>query len=121
MSREYPVSNRGQKERQSMVRLDEKLLLEAAHCIEASNVHLLEEMMFSYEQAVELHNAYSPDHAQYDAIHELRLRCYVVTHHLKKIPEDSNATKRAIALIERTLELHPKSKLLGITNPDVLD
>jgi hypothetical protein len=99
-----------------MVRLDENLLFEACRCIDASNVHRLKEMMFAYERAVELHNAaHTQGHGQYDAADELQLRSYVVTHHVKKITDKSNAVvKRANSLIRKSIELHAKSKGLEI-------
>jgi hypothetical protein len=98
-----------------MVRLDENLLLEACHYIDTSNVHRLKEMMFAYERAVELHNTHTKGHGRYDAIHELRLRSYVVTHRVKKITEQSNAAvKRANSLIRKSSELYAKSKELQI-------
>jgi hypothetical protein len=94
-----------------MVRLDEKLLLEVCRCVDASNVHLLKKMMFAYERTVELHNTHTKGHEQYDVIHELRLRCFVVAHHVEKITEQSNAAvKRANSLIKKSGELHAKSK-----------
>jgi hypothetical protein len=98
-----------------MVRLDEKLLLEACRCFDSSNVHRLKEMMFAYERAVELHNAYTQGHERYDATHELELRSYVVTHHVKAIIKQSDdAVKRANSLIRKSSELHAKSKGLEI-------
>jgi hypothetical protein len=113
--REYRVSNRGQKESRYMVRLDEKLLLDASRCVDGTNVHLLQELMFAYERAVELHSAHTQGHGRYDSIHELRLRSYVVMHHVKKVTEQSNAAvKRANSLIKRSIELQAKSQQLEI-------
>jgi len=93
-----------------MVRLDEKLLFDARHSIDASNVHRLNEMVLAYQQAVELHNAQSKGHEQYDQVHELQLRSYVVTHRLRKLTEQSaTVLKRANSLIKRSMELHAKS------------
>jgi hypothetical protein len=60
-----------------MIHLDNQLLSRARHLINGANVHRLKEMIFAYEQAVDLHNRQWPGHEIYRIENEGRLRLYV--------------------------------------------
>lgn len=60
-----------------MVRLDAQLLFDARRLINEANVHRLREMIFAYEQAVDLHNRKWTGHEIYRIHSEGRLRLYV--------------------------------------------
>jgi hypothetical protein len=60
-----------------MVQLDYQLLYDARRQITGANVHRVKEMIFVYEQAVDLHNHSWGSHRTYQSQHETRLRCYV--------------------------------------------
>jgi hypothetical protein len=70
------VSNRGRKEG-DMVRLDDKLLLDACEISNGANVPYLKKMISAYEDAVDLHNRNCPRHEVYHRQSESRLRQYV--------------------------------------------
>lgn len=61
-----------------MVRLDCQLLFEARRLINAANLHRMKELIFAYEQAVDLHNRGWGSHEVYQLQHELALRQYVM-------------------------------------------
>jgi hypothetical protein len=61
-----------------MVQLDRRLLIDARRLVDAANGHRLKEMVFGYEQAVDLHNRRYPGHETYRMQSELRLRKYVL-------------------------------------------
>ena len=60
-----------------MVRLDDKLLLDACEISTGANVLYLKGMISAYEDAVDLHNRNCPMHEVYHRQSELRLRQYV--------------------------------------------
>lgn len=61
-----------------MVRLDHQLIREARRLITAGNVHRVKQMIFAYEQAVDLHNRQWCSHAQYHDEYERALRAFVI-------------------------------------------
>ena len=61
-----------------MVQLDHQLLYQARQIITGANVHRMKEMIFAYEQAVDLHNRAWPRHETYKIKSELQLRKYVL-------------------------------------------
>jgi hypothetical protein len=69
-----------------MILLDRQLLFEARHFITGANVHRVKEMIFAYEQAVELHNHNWPTHREYHTACEEALREFVF--------ESRNAAKK---------------------------
>ena len=64
-----------------MVRLDHQLLFVARSFINGANVHRLKELIFAYEQAVDLDNRQAPKARVYRIQIELELRTYV---HLRR-------------------------------------
>src|SRR5262245_5308607 len=60
-----------------MVRLDDKLLLDACELTNGANVPYLRKMISAYEDAVDLHNRNCPRHEVYHRRSESRLRQYV--------------------------------------------
>src|ERR1043165_10263555 len=72
------VSNRGRKEGHQMMQLDAQLLLDTRRLINSVNGQRLKEMIFAYEQAVDLHNRQYPGHEVYRMRSEVRLRGYVL-------------------------------------------
>jgi hypothetical protein len=74
-SRVYPTVAR---KKAPMVQLDMQLLFDARRLFNGANVHRLKEMIFAYEQAVDLHNHQQPKHEIYQMQSELRLRKYVL-------------------------------------------
>jgi hypothetical protein len=79
-----------------MVRLDQHLTLPVRRILNGVNVHRLKEMIFAYEQAVDLHNRQLPNYKVYQIQSELRLRKYVLdsqSEHLRRRP--INAIERA--------------------------
>jgi hypothetical protein len=77
-NRQQPgVSNRGRERRPYMVRLDHQLLFVAHSLLNGANVHRLKELIFAYEQAVDLHNRQSMRHEIYRMHSEIELRNYV--------------------------------------------
>ena len=60
-----------------MVRLDDKLLLDACEISNGANVPYLKKMISAYEDAVDLHNRNCPRHEVYHRQSESRLRQYV--------------------------------------------
>jgi hypothetical protein len=62
-----------------MVHLDHQLLWEASHLTNEENADRLKEMIFAYEQAVDLHNQRCPGHEIYRMNSELTLRRYVLS------------------------------------------
>jgi hypothetical protein len=61
-----------------MIQVDNGLLLEARQLIGRANVHHLKKLILVYEQSVALHNRDWPGHKVYRAVHELRLKRYVL-------------------------------------------
>ena len=57
--------------------LDHQLLFEARRLITGANVHRMKELIFAYEQAIDLYNRAWPTHRKYQPEHEARLRSYV--------------------------------------------
>ena len=60
-----------------MVWLDHQLLFAARKLCNGANVHRLKELIFAYEQAVDLHNRQSTRHEIYRMHSEMELRNYV--------------------------------------------
>src|SRR5215813_11839572 len=81
-----------------MVRLDHHLLFDAHGLLNGANVHRLKEMIFAYEQAVELHNRRWPGHEIYRIQSEARLRLYIRERQEKELKQKTFA---AIKLAER--------------------
>ena len=67
-----------------MIELDYHLLFEARRLMTGADVHRMKEMIFAYEQAVELHNGQHHSHRRYRPEHESRLRAYVAQHLIEK-------------------------------------
>ena len=61
-----------------MVQLDQQLVYEARRLMTGANVHRLKELIFAYEQAVELHNTQWPRFEIYRVQCEMQLRRYVL-------------------------------------------
>jgi hypothetical protein len=61
-----------------MINLDRQLLFAARGLISAANVHLVKELIFAYEQAVDLHNRKRRGYEIYRVAPEVRLRNYVL-------------------------------------------
>ena len=61
-----------------MIKLDQQLLFYARGLIDAANVHRVKELIFAYEQAVDLHNRKWPGYEIYRVAPEVRLRNYVL-------------------------------------------
>jgi hypothetical protein len=72
-----------------MIQLDHHLLFQARRLITSADVHRAKEMIFVYEQAVDLDNRQHPSRRVYPREHEGRLRCYV--------------NQRCIEQLERTI------------------
>jgi hypothetical protein len=68
-----------------MVKLDTQLLFAAHRIIDGANVHDVNEMIFAYEQAVDLHNRAWRGHEKYQHQYELRLRIYISNHRLNQL------------------------------------
>jgi hypothetical protein len=62
-----------------MIQLDGQLIYEAQRRMNGANVHLLKQMIFAYEQAVDLHNAGWPGHKVYQTACEEELRDYLMS------------------------------------------
>src|SRR5262245_56287451 len=60
-----------------MIPLDETLLFSARNLSNSVNTHRLKQMIFAYEQAVELHNQQVPRHQIYQMRSEMELRNFV--------------------------------------------
>jgi hypothetical protein len=60
-----------------VVGLDHQLVFEARRFITAANVHRVREMIFAYEQAVDLHNRKWHCHSEYQEKYERDLRAFV--------------------------------------------
>jgi hypothetical protein len=96
-----------------MVQLDARLLSDARRLIDGSNVHRLAEMVFAYEQAVNLHNNHHPDHEKYQDQFELKLRHYVLDEHMAVLEHRMPAELRhANELLQKSAALHAKSREL---------
>src|SRR5262249_11347040 len=68
-----------------MVRLDHQLLFAVRKMFNGANVHRLKELIFAYEQAVDLHNRHAPTHEVYRIQSELELRNFVCVCHEAEI------------------------------------
>jgi len=68
-----------------MARLDHQLLFAARKLFNGANVHRLKELIFAYEQAVDLHNRQAPTYEVYRMKSELDLRNYVRVCHEAEI------------------------------------
>ena len=73
--------------------LDHQLLFEARRLIDGANVHLMKEMIFAYEQAIDLYNP--TGHRRYHREHETRLRSYVNELRVAKLDRKGTRAKRA--------------------------
>ena len=60
-----------------MLKIDAQLLTNIRRLIDEANGHLVNEMIFAYEQAVDLHNRRWPKHEIYQIQSEMWLRSYV--------------------------------------------
>jgi hypothetical protein len=90
-----------------MVHLDHHLLLDARCLMDGANVHHLKEMIFAYEQAVDLHNREWPGHEIYRMQSEARLRLYV------RRRQDEDIRLKTIAAMERGRQAAIKSIALA--------
>ena len=90
-----------------MVRLDAQLLSDARRLINGANVHRLKELIFAYEQAVDLHNRRHPRHEVYRMQSEARLRLYVRQH------QEEDLRRRTLAAMERATQASTKSDALA--------
>jgi hypothetical protein len=107
MSPSWPVTRR----RLFIVELDHRLLYEARRLMTGANVHRLQEMIFVYVQAVDLHNRDWPSHHQYQPEHEVRLRRYVMQDRLKWLDQAVKVARvRAESLSKRSARLHECSE-----------
>ena len=70
-----------------MVQLDLQLLYSARRLFDGANVHHLKELIFAYEQAVDLHNRRWPRHEIYQIKSEVQLRNYVLQSQAKILEE----------------------------------
>jgi len=66
-----------------MVHLDYGLIHEARNFITGANVHQVKEMIFVYQQAVDLHNRRWPSHAIYQDSYERKLRVFVTRERMR--------------------------------------
>ena len=64
-----------------MIQLDHQLVRNAERILNGANVHRLKEMIFAYQQAVDLHNRQWPKHEVYQIQSEAQLRRYVREFH----------------------------------------
>src|SRR5215510_13280303 len=101
------VSNRGPQRRPKMVRLDQHLLFKARRLINGANVHRLKEMIFTYEQAVDLHNRHWPTHEVYQIQSELRLRKYVLD------SQSEDLRQRTVSAVEQATQASLRSITLA--------
>lgn len=88
-----------------MVALDHQLLYDARRLITGANVHRLKEMIFAYEQAVDLHNHDWPSHHEYQPRPEHELRMFVSHESLRNLDQKIIAARKnaqALARRERT-------------------
>jgi hypothetical protein len=86
-----------------MIQLEHYLLFEARRLMTGADVHRMKEMIFAYEQAVELHNSDHPSHRRYQPEHESLLRCYVVERLIEKIDRQIRPARRySLRLSETT-------------------
>ena len=96
------------------VHLDYQLIYEARHLMSGADVHRLREMIFAYEQTVDLHNRQWPGCQTYQRQHEVRLRSYVVQRRLEQLEQQITAAREYCAelsaiscrLQERSEALH---------------
>ena len=101
-----------------MVRLDDKLLLDACEISNGANVPYLKKMISAYEDAVNLHNRNCPRHEVYHRQSELRLRQYVrnckeADIRIKTFDAIDLASKATIKSIELTHEYKRLEKQLA--------
>ena len=90
-----------------MVQLDAQLLADARSIIDGANVHIMKQMVFVYEQAVDLHNSKWPGHEIYHIECEARLRTYV------RSRQDEAIQRRILAANKRADEASLKSRALA--------
>jgi hypothetical protein len=90
-----------------MVELDRGLLVEARRLTKGANVHRLKEMIFAYEQAVDLHTRQRPGHQIYRIKSELVLRRYVLD------CKGEAASRVAASAIEAARQASIKSRILA--------
>jgi hypothetical protein len=96
-----------------MVTLDHRLLYTARRLFNGANVHRLKEMIFAYEQAVDLHNHKRESHRKYQRQHERRLRCYVAIQRSMALKSACKAAReRAASLMAQSASLHERSEAL---------
>jgi hypothetical protein len=86
-----------------MVRLDLRLIQAARRHITGANVHRVKEMIFAYEQAVDLHNRKSRGYEHYRIGPELRLRNFVMEQQAEEIH------RRTADAIDRAEQARKKS------------
>ena len=88
-----------------MVQLDYQLLYCARQLFDGANVHHLKELIFAYEQAVDLHNRQLPSHEIYRIRSEVRLRNYVHECQGKEIRRQTDAAIRHAADAQTRFDL----------------
>ena len=85
-----------------MVQLDHQLIHSAHQLCDGSNVESLKELIFAYEQAVDLHNRQWPRHEIYRIQSELSLRKYVRGYENEILREEKDT---AIRLADSAIQL----------------
>src|SRR5690349_19520712 len=88
-----------------MVQLDHVLLASARSLTTGDNIHLAAELIFSYEQAVSLHNQGTAGHVTYREIHEKELRSFVII-------QAQGPAQAAIRLLEDTTQLQQSQAVM---------
>jgi hypothetical protein len=96
----------GQKDTR-LVHLDHQLLSQARRLLNGTDVHRLKELIFAYEQAVDLHNRQHSGHEVYRMQSEARLRLYMCKQKQEEIE------RRTFAAIERAKQASIKSEALA--------
>lgn len=97
-----------------MVELDYLLLHQARHWITGANIHRMNELIFVYEQSVNLHNRQIPGYEIYRRKHEMDLRSYVVDCRMVELDRRMFAAqKNASLLTKQSRRLHQKSEELN--------
>src|SRR5215475_562699 len=95
-----------------MIDLDHQLIFEARRLMTGADVHRIKEMIFAYEQAVELHNR--AFHHRYQPEHEATLRSYVVRRRLEELDRCiAHVRQYTRHLSETSSRLHTRSEELN--------
>src|SRR5690349_21860507 len=98
-----------------MVQLDHRLLDDARRLITGANVHRVKNLLFAYEQAVDLHNHGWASHTEYQPQYERRLRAYVFDQRSVALDRASKAAlDYAASLMAQSATLHERSDALEL-------